>query len=125
MKAVVGVDGSKYSEWAVGWLAKMPFRAAPRVMAVHGVDEHSLRAPFIVHPSVSGNEPDQGEEIHRLQSQAKQVVEDTKRRMTDFGLAGSVRVEKEPIARALQEIQPLCSFVKVLGSYASANHTVR
>ena len=30
-----------------------------------------------------------------------------------------------PIARALQEIQPLCSFVKVLGSYASANHTVR
>ena len=31
----------------------------------------------------------------------------------------------EPIAHALQEIQPLCSFVKVLGSYASANHTLR
>jgi len=31
----------------------------------------------------------------------------------------------EPIAHALQEIKPLCSFVKVLGSYASANHTLR
>lgn len=31
----------------------------------------------------------------------------------------------EPIAHALQEIQPLCSFVKVLGSYASANHALR
>jgi chorismate mutase/prephenate dehydratase len=34
-------------------------------------------------------------------------------------------IHDEPIARALQAMQPLCSFVKVLGSYASANHTVR
>lgn len=34
-------------------------------------------------------------------------------------------IHDEPIARALQEIQPLCSFVKVLGSYASANQTTR
>ena len=31
----------------------------------------------------------------------------------------------EPIARALQEIEPLCQFVKVLGSYATANHGAR
>ncbi len=31
----------------------------------------------------------------------------------------------ESIARALQEIQPLCSLVKVLGSYSSANHMTR
>jgi chorismate mutase/prephenate dehydratase len=31
----------------------------------------------------------------------------------------------EPIAHALQEIQPLCSLVKVLGSYTSANQMTR
>lgn len=34
-------------------------------------------------------------------------------------------IHDEPIALALQEIQPLCSLVKVLGSYVSANHTTR
>jgi chorismate mutase/prephenate dehydratase len=33
-------------------------------------------------------------------------------------------VSDEPLARALREIKPLCLLVKVLGSYATANHTV-
>lgn len=32
-------------------------------------------------------------------------------------------VNDAPLARVLQEIAPLCSFVKVLGSYATANHS--
>lgn len=34
-------------------------------------------------------------------------------------------IHDEPIARAVQQIQPLCSLVKVLGSYVSANHMTR
>jgi chorismate mutase/prephenate dehydratase len=34
-------------------------------------------------------------------------------------------IHDEPIARALQQIQPLCSLVKVLGSYVSVNHISR
>lgn len=34
-------------------------------------------------------------------------------------------ISDEPIARALQEIRPLCSLVKVLGSYVTATHTSR
>jgi chorismate mutase/prephenate dehydratase len=34
-------------------------------------------------------------------------------------------IHDAPIALAVQEIQPLCSLVKVLGSYASANHATR
>jgi len=34
-------------------------------------------------------------------------------------------ISDEPITRALQEIRPLCPLVKVLGSYATANHATR
>jgi chorismate mutase/prephenate dehydratase len=34
-------------------------------------------------------------------------------------------IHDEPIDSALREIQPLCSLVKVLGSYISANHATR
>ncbi len=101
MKAVIGVDGSKYSEWALEWLGRIPFRAAPRVTAIHTIDFNSARPPLITHPTVTGYEPDVGETIHFLESRAKQVEAETKRRMEDLGLNGSVRVEKGQIAQAL------------------------
>ncbi len=101
MKAVIGVDGSKYSEWALGWLGRVPFRAAPRVTAIHAIDFNSARAPFVTHPTVTGYEPDVGEAIHFLESRAKQVETETKQRMKELGLNGSVRVEKGQIAQAL------------------------
>jgi nucleotide-binding universal stress UspA family protein len=101
MKAVIGVDGSKYSEWALGWLGRIPFRAAPRVTAIHAIDFNSAQVPFVTHPTVTGYEPDVGEGIHILESRAKQVETETKQRMEDLGLNGSVRVEKGKIAQAL------------------------
>lgn len=103
MKAVIGVDGSKYSEWALGWLGEMPFRTAPRVTAIHAMDLQSVRAPFIIQPSVSGYEPDEGEAIHLLESRAKQVTAETKRRLAKLGLKGSVHVVQDKIAQALIE----------------------
>ncbi len=101
MRAVVGVDGSKYSEWAVGWLAKMPFRAAPKVVAVHGIDLHALRAPFLVQPAIAGNERFIEEEVQRLEKRAKTTLADTKQLLADLSLAGSARIERGPIARTL------------------------
>ena len=101
MKAVVGIDGSKYGEWALEWVSKLPFRTVPKVLGVHGIDTHSVHPSFIVHPSVSGMEPDLGEATHYLEARAKQVVEETKQRMATLHLEGSVKVEKEAIANAL------------------------
>jgi nucleotide-binding universal stress UspA family protein len=101
MKAVLGVDGSKYSEWALGWLGKIPFRTALRVTAIHAMDPQSVRAPFITQPSVSGYEPDSGEAIHLLESRAKQVEAETKRRLVELGLKGSVHVVQDQIAQTL------------------------
>ncbi|UVT16131.1 MAG: universal stress protein [Nitrospira sp.] len=101
MKAIIGVDGSRYSEWLLGWLSKMPFRSSPHITAVHAIDIDSARAPFVTHPSVSGHEPDEGEAIHLVETRAKQVEMETKQRMAELGLEGSVRVEKGQIAHAL------------------------
>jgi nucleotide-binding universal stress UspA family protein len=101
MKAVVGIDGSKYGEWAVEWLAQLPFRTMPSVVGVHGLDLQSEPAPFLTHPSISGIEPDMGEAAHFLESRAKRVVVETQQRLKRLGLKGSVRVEHEAIANAL------------------------
>ena len=101
MKAVVGIDGSKYGEWAVEWLAELPFRTVPSVVGVHGLDLQSEPAPFLTHPSISGFEPDAGEAAHFLESRAKRVVAETQQRLKRLGLKGSVRVEHGAIAHAL------------------------
>ena len=101
MKAVIGMDGSKYSEWALGWLGAMPFRITPRVTAIHAMDLNSARAPLFTHPAISGYEPDVGEAIHFLEARAKQVETGTKQRMKEMELTGSVRVEQGPIAQKL------------------------
>ena len=101
IKAVIGVDGSRYSEWLLGWLRNMPFHSSPRVTAVHVLDIGSIRAPFLSHPVVRGSEPDEGEAMHHVEALARQVEMHTKQRMTELGLKGSVRVEKGHIAQAL------------------------
>jgi len=62
-----------------------------------------VRPPLIVQPTVSGYEPDEGEAIHLLESRAKQVEAETKRRFGKLGLNGSVRVVQDKIAQALIE----------------------
>lgn len=101
MNAVVGIDGSKQGHWAIEWLAMLPFRKAPTVVGVHGVDLQSEPAPLLTHPSLSGSEPDIGEAIRLIEYRAKQVVGEAQQRMKALGLKGSVRVERRAIAKAL------------------------
>lgn len=101
MKALIGVDGSKYSQWALDWLGKIPFQTAPRVTAIHAVDPQSVRPPFLTQPSVSGYELDSGETIHLLESRSKQVEAETKRRLAELELRGSVHVVQDKIAHVL------------------------
>ena len=115
MKAVVGIDGSKYGEWALEWLATLPFRMVPNVVGVHGIDLHSEPAPLLTHPSLSGSEPDVGEAIHFLESRAKQVVANAEQRMKALGLKGSVRVERQSVAKVLLKHAGRNGFV-VVGS---------
>jgi nucleotide-binding universal stress UspA family protein len=115
MKAIVGIDGSKYGEWALEWLATLPFSMVPNVVGVHGIDLNSEPAPLLTHPSLSGSEPDVGEAIHFLESRAKQVVAKAEQRMKALGLKGAVRVERQSVAKVLLKHAGRNGFV-VVGS---------
>ena len=36
MKAVVGIDGSKYGDWALEWVAKLPLKTTPSIVTIGG-----------------------------------------------------------------------------------------
>lgn len=101
MKAVIGVDGSKYSEWALNWLGKLPFKSIPHVTAIHGMDLQSVKPSLITQSIVSGYEPDTGEALHMLEWRAKRVEADTRQRLVKLRLKGSFRVEQSNIAQSL------------------------
>mgnify|MGYP001561064685 CR=1 FL=1 len=101
MKILIAVDGSKYSTWAVHWIARMPFAGVPRVSALHVVDLASLRAPFMVQPVLAGNEPFIREETQRMEARAKKVKAETKEILASLELEGGVEVEQGPVAATL------------------------
>ncbi len=38
MKVLVATDGSKYGQWGLNWVAKLPLVKPPRVTALHVLD---------------------------------------------------------------------------------------
>lgn len=101
LRAVLGVDGSRYSEWLLGWLSKLPFKASPTITAVHVIDTDAVRPSFFSHPVVTGKEPDEREAIYVVETRANQVKLEVPQRLAELGLRGSVRIEKGHVAQAL------------------------
>ena len=46
MNVLVATDGSKYGQWGLNWVAKLPFVERPCVMALHVLDSAAFRLPF-------------------------------------------------------------------------------
>ena len=98
MKILVAVDGSEYGQWAVEWVARMPFASPVHVTALHALDLGFIRAPFMVQPVIVGNEKFIREEITRLEQRAKSVVREAKALMSSLHLKGIVTKVQRPIA---------------------------
>jgi nucleotide-binding universal stress UspA family protein len=98
MKVVLAVDGSKYGRWATEWIARLPFKASPAVLAIDVVDVGALRAPFVVQPPVVGNEPFLQEEAHKMEARARQVIGRTQHLLEALHLKGEARVKHGPVA---------------------------
>ncbi|MBK9307066.1 MAG: universal stress protein [Nitrospira sp.] len=89
MNAVIGVDGSKYSEWAQGWLGRIPFRVAPQVMAIHTIDLNSARIRYLVR------------QIPRVGAAAKEILRVVSLERPDLIVTGAKG--RSAVARFLQE----------------------
>lgn len=116
MKVVVAVDGSKYGQWGIEWVARLPFAEAPHVTAVHVVDAASLRAPFMVQPVMVGNERYIREEIQRLEARGKSAINEAKSLLASLKLKGKVRTERGAVAVNLLKQAPQRGGLLVAGS---------
>jgi nucleotide-binding universal stress UspA family protein len=101
MKIVVGVDGSKYSQWAMEWVGRLPLMSPAQIVAVHVVDINGVRGPFVFQPHVLGNEPFIRTELERLENQAKEIKTATQERLAAIGLNGKVKLDHGRISETI------------------------
>ena len=94
MKVVLGVDGSKYGQWATEWVARLPLANRPKVVAVHALDLVGLQAPVMVQPMIIGNRPFIQAEAKRLVREAKRIAAETKVSLASLDVEGKVRIER-------------------------------
>lgn len=116
MKVLVAVDGSKYARWALEWIGQMPLTVAPEVTALHVLDLAALRAPFLLQPTVIGNEPFLQEEIRRTEVRSKQVLAETTDLLSSLELDGKVVGVKGSIAPTILKRAPDRKGLIALGS---------
>jgi nucleotide-binding universal stress UspA family protein len=116
MNVLVATDGSKYGQWALNWVAKLPLVERPCVMALHVLDVGALRAPFLAQPVMAGNERYIQEEIQRMETRSAKTITDTKKQLASLKIKGTVRKEQGAIAPVILKRAPKRDGLLVVGS---------
>lgn len=98
MKVLAATDGSKYGQWAIEWLAQLPFTIQPVVRVLHVVDIAGLRAPFMIQPVIAGTERYLQQEVKRMETTAKATKKQSAELLAALGLKGTVIVERGAVA---------------------------
>lgn len=98
MKVLAATDGSKYGQWAIEWLAQLPFTIQPVVRVLHVVDVAGLRAPFMIQPVIAGTERYLQQEVKRMETTAKATKKQSVELLASLGLKGTVTVDRGAVA---------------------------
>ncbi len=105
MNVLVATDGSKYGQWGLNWVAKLPLVEPPRVIALHVLDSAAFRLPFRTKL-----------EIQRMEARSAKTLTDTKKQLTSLKLKGTVRKEQGAIAPVILKRAPKRDGLLVVGS---------
>jgi len=105
MNVLVTIDGSKYGQWGLNWVAKLPFVKQPRVTALHVLDSAWLRWPFQTRL-----------EVQRVKARAAKTVERAKQQLASLNLTGTARKEQGVVAQAILKRAPKRKGLLVAGS---------
>ncbi len=116
MDVIVPVDGSKHSQWALDWVAQLPFSSSTNVKALHVVDLVSLRAPLTPHPVIVWNEAIIQAETKRLIAEAKRIAAQTKEQLSARKLKAKVVVERGAVSPAILKHARKKASLIVMGS---------
>ena len=116
MNVLVAMDGSKYGQWGLNWVATLPLVEAPRITALHVLDIGALRAPFIAQPVVAGNERFIQEEIKRMERRAADTLSGARRQMSALKLNGTAKKEQGSVASVILKQAPKKNGLVIVGS---------
>jgi nucleotide-binding universal stress UspA family protein len=105
MNVLVATDGSKYGQWGLNWVAKLPFVKQPRVIALHVLDSAWLRLPFRTKL-----------EVQRVKARSARVLKQTKQQLASLNLKGTAREEQGAVAQTILKRAPKRDGLLVTGS---------
>ena len=105
MNVLVALDGSMYGQWALNWIAELPFVKQPRVIALHVLDSAWLRGPFRTRP-----------EIQRIEARSARTLRRAKQQLAALELTGVVRKEQGTVAQTILKRVPKQDGMLVVGS---------
>ncbi|MDF0650054.1 MAG: universal stress protein [Nitrospira sp.] len=103
MKILAATDGSKYGQWAIEWLAEIPFTVQPVVRVLHVVDVASVRAPFMIQPVIIGTERYIQSEVKRMETTAKSTKKASEGLLSRLGLSGTVTTDQGGVATTIMK----------------------
>ncbi|HSL02357.1 MAG TPA: universal stress protein [Nitrospiraceae bacterium] len=105
MNVLVATDGSKYGQWGLNWVAKLPFVKQPRVIALHVLDSAWLHWPFRTR-----------QEVQRVEARAANTLKRAKQQLASLKLTGTARQEQGAIAPTILKRAPKRDGLLVVGS---------
>jgi len=105
MNVLVATDGSKYGQWGLNWVAKLPFVKPPRVTALHVLDSAAFRLPFRTRL-----------EIQRVEARSARTLRKAKQQLVSLKLKGTARKEQGAVAPVILKRAPKRDGLLVVGS---------
>ena len=105
MNVLVATDGSKYGQWGLNWVAKLPLVEPPNVTALHVLDGAAFRMPFQTKL-----------EIQRMEARSARTLRKAKKQLTSLKLKGTVRKEQGLVAPVILKRAPKRNGLLVVGS---------
>jgi nucleotide-binding universal stress UspA family protein len=105
MNVLVATDGSKYGQWGLNWVAKLPFVERPSVIALHVLDSAAFRLPFRTKL-----------EIQRMEAHSARTLRKAKQQLASLKLKGTARKEQGAVAPTILKRAPKRDGLLVVGS---------
>ncbi len=105
MNVLVATDGSKYGQWGLNWVAKLPLVELPNVTALHVLDGAKFRFPFRTKL-----------EIQRVEAHSARTLRAATKRLVSLKLKGTARKEQGAIAPTILKRAPKRDGLLVVGS---------
>jgi nucleotide-binding universal stress UspA family protein len=105
MNVLVATDGSKYGQWALKWVAKLPFVEPPKVMALHVLDSAWLRLPFRTKL-----------ETRRVEAHAARTLKKVTKQLRLLKLTGAACKEQGAVVPTILKRAPKRNGLLVVGS---------